>query len=128
MKVQAKPKKAKAATPALKSKSTKITDTTPIVAAAAKDFNDDFGADEVPFEEVTETSEGFDANNKVADDRNAEDFSEDEDQEDSKEGQYGYGWGYNDGFDSPDDEDDKEYMDEDELYASGSESGDPDDE
>ncbi|MDC1175270.1 hypothetical protein OAT67_07730, partial [Bacteriovoracaceae bacterium] len=43
----------------------------------------------------------------------------DDDNEDETAGEYGFGWGYNDAFDKPDEEEEPEVLDEDELYARG---------
>ena len=50
-----------------------------------------------------------------------EEFDPDGDQE-IQEGEYKFGWGYNDSFDNPEEEDDTplEELDEDELYARSS--------
>jgi hypothetical protein len=48
-------------------------------------------------------------------------LSEEVDPEDDQTGagEYGFGWGYNDAFDKPDEEEEPEILDEDELYARG---------
>ena len=39
--------------------------------------------------------------------------------EDDEDGEFGYGWGYNDAFDRPDEEEELDELDEDERYAQG---------
>ena len=43
----------------------------------------------------------------------------DPEEEDTQAGEYSFGWGYNDAFDKPDEEEEPEILDEDELYARG---------
>jgi len=49
-------------------------------------------------------------------------FDPDEDEEIKSEGAYSYGWGYNDAFDKPEDDDLNRDLDEDEEYALGKKS------
>lgn len=87
-----------------------------------------FGADEevdidekeLPLDELSESSDGFEAGGEET--PGAVKLSEEynpEDDDDAEEGNFGYGWGYNDAFDKPDDEEESPYLDEDELYAQG---------
>ena len=43
----------------------------------------------------------------------------DPEDDDQSNGEYSFGWGYNDAFDKPDEEEEPEILDEDELYARG---------
>ena len=43
----------------------------------------------------------------------------DPEEEETGAGEYGFGWGYNDAFDKPDEEEEPEILDEDEIYARG---------
>ncbi len=47
------------------------------------------------------------------------DYNPDDEVEDESSGEYGYGWGYNDSFDKPDDEFTEDEEDEDLKYAKG---------
>jgi hypothetical protein len=68
-----------------------------------------------PAQEVNETTETKSVNNSDS----LDEYNPDDEKDDENAGNYGYGWGYNDAFDKPEDEEEAEILDEDELYAKG---------
>ena len=72
--------------------------------------------DQVSLEDLNESTEGFQSqdNTRLEKEYNPDDESEDDDEN------LGYGWGYEDAFDRPEEEEETgELLDEDELYARG---------
>ena len=77
--------------------------------------------EEVPLEDAEEVPEVAASETTDTPDSLTEEYNPDDEDEDPSEGTYGYGWGYNDAFDKPEDEDvvAKDAVDEDERYAAG---------
>ena len=73
-------------------------------------------------EEITKNVEEdeYQNNEKSLESQSSEEkeYNPDDESDDSSEGDYSYGWGYNDAFDKPEDEE-KNELDEDERYAHG---------
>ncbi len=74
---------------------------------------------ELSLDDINESSEGFDSAEETPGAVKLSEEYNPEDDEETEEGNFGYGWGYNDAFDKPDDEESSPYIDEDELYAQG---------
>ena len=79
---------------------------------------------ETTFEDSTmETEEYLEGPLEESESNSNQRFGHDEynpdDEDYTQDGEYGYGWDYKDDFDQPSEEEDKEILDEDELYARG---------
>ncbi|MCK5073577.1 MAG: hypothetical protein KAQ98_09145, partial [Bacteriovoracaceae bacterium] len=82
----------------------------------------DGNENEVSFDDVSEKADGFSQVNNNA----SGEYNPDDEQDDEAEGQYGYGWGYNDAFDKVDEgktetetQSQSQSQDEDESYVQG---------
>ena len=74
---------------------------------------------EIPFSDLGEEKEEVEEPEQPSGPKLNEEYNPDDEDEDLGQGDYSYGWGYNDAFDSPDEDEEPEILDEDELYARG---------